>query len=310
MAGVSILRYILDNAPTAKVRACCHNTGPIIQHEQIEYIRGDLRSVDDCRRMAKGCDSAIMAAAYTGGADFVRTFPWEHMNENLAMNIKMLDAFRSEKVKRIIFIGSATLYQEFKGRVREDELDLKKDPHEVYFCYGWAMRFIEKMCGFLRRQHGTEIIMVRLGNIFGPYAKFHPKYSNFIPAIVRKAVDRMDPFEVWGSPDVARDVLYSDDFARAIVMMADNDRIKFETFNLGSGLQTKVSNVVEWALKYAGHNPAKIKYIQDKPTTMKFRVLDCTKINRILGWYPKYTIEDGIKKTTQWWIENKHSWKK
>lgn len=51
--------------------------------------------------------------------------------------------------------------------------------------------------------------------------------------------------------------------------------------------------------------PAKIKYIQDKPTTIKFRALDCAKVKKVLGWTPQYTIEEGVRKTTEWWIENK-----
>lgn len=310
LAGTAILRYMLDNAPDVKVRACYHNTEPIIKDAKIEYVQADLRSSEDCRRAAKGCDCAIMAAGYTGGADFVREFAWEHTSENLAMNMNMLDAFRLEKVKRVIFIGSSVIYQEFEGRISEDGLDLKKDPHEAYLGYGWAMRFIEKMCGFLHSRYGVEIILVRLANIFGPYAKFNPEHSNFIPAIVRKAVEKKDPFEVWGSPDVTRDALYADDFAKAVVMLLAKDKIKFDTFNIGSETETRVSDVVTWALKYAGHTSAVVKYIHDKPVTMRYRLLDCAKINNAVGWKPRYTVEEGIKKITEWWIKNRQTWRR
>jgi nucleoside-diphosphate-sugar epimerase len=310
MAGTSILRYLLDNAPTAAIRASYHNTEPIIKHKQVEYTRGDLRSLKDCRAMAAGCYCAIMAAAYAGGAGFMRSFPWEHMRENLIMNLQMLEAFHQENVKRIVYIGSATLYQQFEGNIKEEQLDLNKEPHDAYFGYGWAVRFVEKMCKFLNKKYGTQIAIAQTANIFGPYDKFSPDFSNFIPAIIRKAVSKMDPFEVWGTPDVTRDVVYADDFARAIVTMADNEEIEFDIFNIGSGVKTTVGNVVEWALKYSGHSPSAVKYIQNKPTTIKFRALDCTKAKRVLRWQPQYTIEEAVKKTTQWWLENKDTWKK
>ncbi len=310
MAGTNILRYILGNCPTAEIFASYHKTKPVIKNKQINYIRGDLRSLRDCRKMAKGCDCAIMAASFAGGAEFVRFYPWEHMNENLMMNKQMIEAFHLENIKRVIFIGSAALYQEFEGSIKEEELDLNKDPHSVYFGFAWAMRFIEKLCFFLHKQYEMEIIIVRLANIFGPYDKFDPSVSNFIPALIRKAVDKIDPFEVWGSPDVVRDVLYADDFARAIAMMADNDKFNFEIFNIGSGIRTTVGDVVKWALKYAGHRPSKINYVQNKPTTIKFRALNCTRAREILGWETQHTIEEGIKKTIQWWVENKEKWKK
>ncbi len=310
MAGTSILKYIIGNCPTVKVFASYYKRQPIIKDKRINYIQGDLRSLKDCQRMVKGCDCAIMAASFAGGAEFVRSYPWQHMNENLMMNKQMLEAFYLEDVKKIIFIGSSALYQEFEGSIKEEGLDLNKNPHEVYFGFGWGIRFIEKLCEFLNKKYGIEAVIIRLANIFGPYDKFDPKTSNFIPALIRKAVDKMDPFEVWGSPDVVRDVLYADDFAKAIIMMADNPKIKFESFNLGSGVKTTVGDVVQWVLKYAEHKPSQIKYLQDKPTTIKFRALDCTKIKKTLGWQPLCTIEEGIKRTAQWWIENKDSWKK
>src|SRR3989338_7838282 len=107
MAGTAILRYLIENMPTIEIRASYHNTAPIIKNRQIEYVRGDLRALNDARRMAAGCDIAVMAASFTGGAGFTKSFPWEHMKENLLMNLQMLEAFRSENIKPIIFIGSS-----------------------------------------------------------------------------------------------------------------------------------------------------------------------------------------------------------
>jgi GDP-L-fucose synthase len=249
-----------------------------------------------------------MAAAYTGGAKLITSFPWKHIKENLIMNMQMLEAFCLEGVKRVVYVGSATLYQAFDGNIKEEELDLREDPHSAYFGFGWGGRFIEKLCEFGYKKYGLEVLIARVSNIFGPYARFNPDASNFIPAIIRKAVDKMDPFEVWGSPDVVRDVICSEDFARAIVMMMDNDKIKYDTFNIGSGVKTTVKEVVKWALKYAHHKPKKIEYLQDKPSTIKFRVLDCSKAKQILGWEPRYTIEEGIEKLTKWWVENRGWW--
>lgn len=311
LAGSSILEYILKNYPSTEIRASYYkHTEPFIKHKRIDYVYGDLKSKEDCRKIVRGCDCAIMAAAYTGGAKMIASSPWEYVSDNLIMNMQMLEAFYLEGVKRVVSIGTAVEYQEFEGHIKEDELDWNRDPHPAYFGIGWGKRYIEKLCEFCHFQYSMEIINVRLANIFGPYAKFDPDTSNFIPAIIRKAVDKMEPFEIWGSPDVTRDVIYSEDFARAIVMMMDDDKIKFDTFNIGSGVKTTVGDVVEWALKYAGHKPKKINYLTGKPTTIKFRALDCSKAREILGWEPQYPIEEGVKKTTEWWIENRSWWTK
>lgn len=311
LVGSNIMNYILNHYPTTKIRAAYYkHTKPFIKHKRIDYVYGELKSGKDCRRMVKGCDCAIMAAANTSGLAITVTHPCEQVNDNTMMNVQMLSAFYYEGIRRVIYIGSATLYQEFEGHIKEDKLDFSKDPYSVYFGIGWVVRFIEKLCKFWHDQFGMGILIARAANIFGPYAKFDPLTSNFIPAIIRKAIDKMEPFEVWGNPDVTRDVIYSDDFARAIVMMLNNDKIKFDIFNIGSGVETNVREVVNLALKYAGHKPSEIRYIPDKPTAIKFRVLDCSKAKEMLGWQPQYTVEEGIKRTTEWWIGNRRWWKK
>ena len=308
MTGTSILRRILDDHPRTRIRAAIHQTEPDVGSERIETVRGDLRNLDDCRRMAAGCDCAIMAAAYAGGAGYTTQSPFEHMRENLVMNRQMLEAFHLEGVKRIVFIGSAVIYQSFSGSITEDELDFNKDPHGAYFGFGWAMRFLEKMCWYLHEALDHEVIMVRAANIFGPRDKFDATRSNFIPAIIRKAALKMDPFELWGEADVVRDVIYCDDFAQAIVLLADAAHITCDTFNVGSGAKTSVGDVAQWALKYTDHSPSQTKWINDGPTTIRYRALDIGKLKRAVAWQPEHTIEEGVKKTAQWWLANQETW--
>lgn len=311
LAGASIMQCILQKHPSARIRAAYYaHTEPFIKDERIEYVYGDLKSNSDCRRMIKGCNGAVMAAAFTAGAETLNTQPHKYVNENLIMNSQMLEVFNAEDIKRVVYISTASLYQEFEGHIKEDELDYGQDPHEAYFGIGWVARYLEKICRFWHNRYGMEVIIARAANIYGPYAKFDPRTSNFIPAIIRKAVDRMEPFEVWGSKDVTRDVIFSEDFGRAVAMIMDEDNIKFDIFNVGSGVETTVGDVVGWALKYAGHNPSKVRYLSDKPATIRFRGLDCTKASNVLGWKPLNSQEEGIQKTVEWWKKNKGWWRK
>lgn len=311
LAGTAIMQAIIDHHPTTRIRAAVYkNTAPFFEHERIEYVRGDLKSLEECKEMVRGCEGAIMSAAFTAGSGVLTSQPWKYVNENVIMNSQMLEAFALEGIKRVVFISTASLYQEFEGHIKEDKLDLNQDPHVAYYGIGWVARYLEKICRFWYDKCGMQILIARAANIYGPYAKFDPKTSNFIPAIIRKAVDKMDPFEVWGNAGVTRDVIYSSDFARAILLMLDNEDISFDVFNVGSGMPTKVGDVVHWALNYSGHSPSKVEYISDRPVTINFRGLDCSKLQEMLGWEPLVSTEEGIKETTQWWIKNRSWWKK
>lgn len=310
MTGTAIIKDLLAFNPNAVIRGSIFQTEPEVHSDRIEYVKADLRNLEDCRTVLKGCGCAILAAACTGGAGYTTGSPFEHMRENLVMNRQMLEACYLEEVERIVFIGSAVIYQPFEGSITEDELDLNKDPHMAYFGFAQAMRFLEKMCGFMHHQYGHQVIMVRAANIFGPRDKFHVSRSNFIPAIIRKSVDKMEPFQLWGRADVTRDVVFSDDFARAIVKLLDCKEIVCDAFNVGSGIRTTVGDVATWAMKAAAHRPKQIVWMQDKPQTIPFRALDVTKLKKVIGWEPRHSIQEGIRLTTRWWQENKESWKR
>jgi nucleoside-diphosphate-sugar epimerase len=191
--------------------------------------------------------------------------------------------------------------------VREADLDWNRDPHPAHFGVGWGMRSLEKLCDFWHRQ-GMELLIARAANVYGPWARFDPATSNFLPALIRKAVAGMDPFEVWGSPQVTRDLLFAGDLADAVAAMLAAEGVAFDTFNLGSGAGVQVGEAVEMALAAAGHRPSRVNWLSDRPVTVKSRVLDCTHAREALGWTPRTPLARGIEITTAWWRENKERW--
>jgi nucleoside-diphosphate-sugar epimerase len=194
--------------------------------------------------------------------------------------------------------------------LKESGLDLNDDPATPYFGIGWSGRFVEKMCADWHRDTGNDMIMVRSANVYGPYAKFDPRTSNFIPALIRKAVARMEPFRVWGDPGVKRDVIFADDFAGAIVALLNSTRIKMDCFNVGSGSAISVRSAVNAVLKGAGYMPKRIVYGQKAPVTVKGRVLDISRITKLTGWRPGVSLDKGVAITVEWWRDNKGWWKK
>jgi len=310
LAGSAIILNILNKYPNAKIKGTYYHTQPFIKDDRISYIQADLTKKDDCIKAVKGCDVAIMAAAVSGGARQAISTPHRQLTDNLVMDTLLLEAMFFENITRIVYLSSATVYQEFDGYIKENEIDLNMEPHPSYRGVGWAKRSAEKICHFWHDKYGMEIIIARCSNIYGPYAKFDPSVSNFIPALIRKAVDRNDPFEVWGNPIVERDVIYSEDMAQAVILLLINENIKFDVFNLGYGKTVTVDKVVHSSLSHSHHNPKNINYSENEPETIRVRALNCDKIKHSLDWSPVNNIENGIQKTTQWWVQHKEKWKK
>ncbi|MHC4662650.1 MAG: NAD-dependent epimerase/dehydratase family protein [Planctomycetota bacterium] len=311
MAGSAIMRLLLERYPDVSINAVRFSSKyPVASDPRVNWIRADLRLQDDCRRAVSGCDLAVMAAATSAGSLGMAAEPWRAVDDNVIMNTQMLEAFHGAAIKRAVLISSATVYQEFEGAVRESDLDMNSEPHSAYTGVGWGMRFLEKLCGFWHEKAGMEVLVARAANIYGPFAAFDPQRSNVIPALIRKSADKMDPFEVWGSPEVVRDVIFVEDLAEAVLRLLESESVKFGIFNVGSGKGAKLGRMVELVLEAAGHEPSKIKWSNDAPPTIRKRVLDCSKIRETLNWKAGVSLEEGIRKTTRWWVENRNEWKK
>ena len=310
MAGTAIMTRIVNDFPAAKITGTFLNTKPFYKHERIKYLQADLTNRANCRRVMEGCDIAVLVAANSGGAgSFVIEPSWQ-VSDNLIMDTLLLESLVATDIKKAVFVSSATVYQEFEGFIVEDSLDWNQNPYASHFGVGWEKRSAEKLCEFWHKTSGLNIIIARAANIYGPFAKFDPQRSNFIPALIRKAVDKQEPFEVWGSPDVCRDVIYSDDFSRAIIALLTQTESDFDVVNLGSGISVSVGEVVAHILEESGYNPKQISFLNDKPVTIPFRGVDCGKIKQKYEWSSEVKIQQGIKQTVDWWIKNKQWWNK
>lgn len=309
LAGSGVVRALLSAYPKVRIAAAHRSKdGAFIDDARVAYLQGDLRNDADCLSLSKDCVYAVMAAANTGGAQASRDKPWAQVTDNVVMDARMLEAFHRNGVRRVIYVSTASVYQPFEGFIREDQLDWNLDPHAAYLGVGWAKRYGEKACWFWRQKTGMEFAVLRLANVFGPYARFDPSASNFIAAIARKAVDRMDPFEVWGSADVTRDVVFADDFGRAVAAALAAPELGYEVFNIGSGVKTTVGDVVRWTIDESGHRPSEIRFSETAPETIQFRALDISKARDILGWAPLVGAEEGVRRTVAWWKGNRRTW--
>jgi nucleoside-diphosphate-sugar epimerase len=311
LAGSAVLRHLLAVVGDVRVRVPHQGrTGAFVKDARVEYVTGDLTRPEDCARVAAGCDCAVLAAARTGGARHSRERPWEQVTDNLVMDARLLEALHKADVRRAVYVGTASSYQDFTGAIKEDALDWSADPPAAYFGVGWAKRSAEKLCRFWHEASGMEILVARLANVYGPFARFDPASSNFVAALVRKATAGEDPFVVWGDPQVGRDILYADDFGRAAVAMLEATSIRFDVFNIGSGRVTTVDEVAKLALRFSGHNPTRIVYDKNAPTTVAHRLLDCGKARVVLGWQPEVTAEEGVRRTVEWWKANRETWQR
>ena len=273
------------------------------------WVKGDLRLKEDIRRIVAGCDAVVMAAAVSGGQTQQVQEPWRQVNDNLIMGAQVLETAAESGVAHVVLIGSATSYQPFNGKIREDQMDFNQDPPAMYLGIGWVSRYLEKAALFWHRKCGLQVTFVRAANVFGPFSKFDPAVSNFIPALIRKTSERQNPLRLLGSPTVKRDVIFAGDFARAVASLLEKQGDGFEIYNIGSGKGVEVGEVANFLVsQHAGYRP-QIHFEGDSkvPAELRSRVLDITKLEQALG--PVSTDwKKGVEETRIWWEGNHLIW--
>lgn len=272
--------------------------------KKIKYYKLDLENKTNCLKVTKGIDIVVMCAAKSSGAKVIVNNPMAHLNPNIIMNTHMLEASYINKVKKFIFISSNTVYPNSIRSMKEK--DSNYDFFEKYFIVGWMKKFSEMMCLMYSKKikNPMQTLIVRPGNLYGPYDKFSWEESKVIAATIRKVYEKHNPIEVWGDGKDIKDFLYIDDFIDCLVKLIKKNTGAFNIFNVASGKQTTIRMVLNKLIKIQKTKKTNIIYNKNKPSLIPVRKIDISKIRKFIGWYPKISIDRGLKKTLDWYKKN------
>lgn len=272
---------------------------------KIKMVRVDLTNKEEVKQAIGGMDILIQAAATTSGAKDIVTKPYYHVTDNVIMNAFIFRAAYEYKLSHLIFFSCTTMYQSSNTPVKEANFDANKEIHPSYFGGGWTKVYNEKMCEFYSRISDTKYTVIRHSNIYGPYDKFDLEKSHVFGATVTKVMNAPEggKIVVWGQGDEERDLLYISDLVDVVETAIEKQNAKFELYNTGYGSSISVTNLVKKIIKFSGKDIG-IEYDLTKPSIKTKLCLDITKAKDSLGWFPKVTIGEGIRKTLKWYKDN------
>jgi len=295
--GTHMVKELLESG--AKVRVPIHKRPLIVQDKRIEIVCPvDLMKLEDCQIMVKGVDYVFHAAGAVLSAAMSAN-PMAAMVANIVLTVQMLYASWLENVDRFLLFSSSTAYPVANYPIKEEEM-WDGPTHPSYFGYGWSRRYFEKLGEFVSSNSNMKIALVRPSAPYGRWDNFDPTTGHVIPALVRRAVEKCDPYEVWGSGEEVRDFIHVTDLVRGCLLALEK-HATCDPINIGCGEATTIKEVVQIILKAANHENAKVEFNTSKPTTIPIRMLNTTKAERILGFVPKVSLEEGLKDTVQWY---------
>jgi len=301
--GSNLIKRLLDFGVI--IRATVHKNEPKIKDWRIEYVTSDLTKPEDCRRVCQDIDYVFLCAANTSGAAVMEKTPLAHLTPNLMMNALMLEAAYSAGVEKVLFISSNSIYPVTNYPVKEGDANFEF--FDKYFIVGWMKRFSEIMCEMYSTKIGKpmQTVIVRPANIYGPFDDFEWETSHVLPALIRRVVERHDPITVWGDGKDIKDFIYIDDFIDAMILVMD--RIKeFDVLNIASGKEYCLRDMIDIIIKLDGYENADVQYDTSKPTMIPKRLINASKAKRLLGFEAKTSIEEGLRKTIEWYKESRN----
>jgi GDP-L-fucose synthase len=256
-------------------------------------------------------DIIILAAARVGGIYANDNYSADFIYENILIQTNVISSAHEEHIKKLVFLASSCIYpKQCKQPIKEEYL-LSGKLEETNESYAVAKISGIKMIEAFRRQYNDNFISVMPTNIYGINDNFHNMNSHVVPALILKfynaVMNKNNKVVLWGTGKAKRDLLYVDDLADAILHIV-NSYNKKELINIGSGeeisiklLAKKISNI----FNYKG----KIIFDNKYPDGTLRKLLDISKINKI-GWQKKYSLDQGLKKTIDWFLNNQKKFNK
>jgi len=301
--GSHVVEQLLKQG--ARVRVPVHHRSLTVGVGNVETVVADLTQEEDCLEAVRGVNFIFHLAGAVGSAGVSPAYIMSAISTNLTLMSRVLHAAWHEKVERILLCGSSTVYPAFEHAVTEEEA-WDGPTHPTYFGYGWTHRYFEKLQEFVTSQSEVKIAQVRATAVYGRRDNFDPATSHVVPSLVRKAVEKQDPYEVWGTGKEVRDLLHVSDLARGCLLMLEK-HANCDPVNIGYGRGTTIREVATVILKAAGHDNAQVKFNTSRPTAIPFRMVDTSKAKRILDFTPEISLEDGLRDTVEWYAANRAS---
>ena len=141
--------------------------------------------------------------------------------------------------------------------------------------------------------------IVRPHNFYGPRAG----YEHVIPEIAGRIEKKVDPFPIFGADDT-RSFCYIDDAVEAIQTIMESEKTDGGTYHIGTHVETVIQDLVEKMFDIMGWHPEKLDIKNSPKGSVKRRLPDVSKIKRDTGWEAKIELEEGLKKTIDWYRKN------
>lgn len=296
-------RGLVGSAIVRALQAQGYNNIITKTHKELDLI--DQKAVAEFFKTEKP-EYVFQAAAKVGGILANSRYKAEFIYQNLQIQNNIIHNSYLNGVKKLLFLGSSCIYPKLCPQPIKEEYLLSGYLEETNDAYAIAKITGLMMCRSYNAQYGTNYISAMPTNLYGINDNFNPETSHVLPALIRKfheaKVSGAPTVTVWGTGKVLREFLFVDDLADALVFMMNNYNDNIHA-NVGTGEDISIAQLADIVKKVIGYE-GQIVYDSSKPDGTPRKLLDMSKLHG-MGWKAKTSLEDGIRQTYQWVLDNK-----
>lgn len=257
--------------------------------QRAQFHQVSLENQAEIEKILPGHDAVIHMASFIEVGESVKK-PVEFSQNNIVGTIKLLEAMKNTGVKKIIFSSSACVYGIPKKLpiTEEDSLGEQENP------YGITKVSMEDFCKLYYTLHGFDVILLRYFNPYGP-GELHTPETHAIPNFIKATLNKTSIPLYWKGEQV-RDFVYIEDLAEAHVLTLPLRG--FHIYNIGTETGVKVIDVVKKIFEIAGYE-IPIDNKGERKGDVPALVASSQKIQQELGWSAKVNLDEGLKKTIE-----------
>lgn len=259
-------------------------------------------------------DYVVLAAAKVGGILANNSYPAEFIYQNLMIEANIIHQSFMVGCKQLLFLGSSCIYPKQVPQPMSESALLTGVLESTNEPYAIAKIAGIKLCESYNRQYGVDYRSVMPTNLYGAGDNFHPENSHVIPALMRRfheaKLNKDKVVTIWGSGKPMREFLHVDDMAAACLHVMNLDIKTYQQhtqpmlshINVGTGLDCSIRELAETMAKVVGFN-GKLEFDASKPDGTMRKLMDVSRLKH-LGWEAGISLEDGLQKTYQWFLDN------
>jgi dTDP-glucose 4,6-dehydratase len=270
------------------------NLSALEQSPRYRFVHGDIRRAEDVSRAFDTCGSGPVTVVHfaaeshvdrsiTSGLAFVET--------NVVGTQMLLDHARARKVKRFVHVSTDEVY----GSLGKEGYFTEETPLAPNSPYSASKAASDMLVRAAVHTHGFEALTTRCSNNYGPY-QFPEK---LIPLMIANASEDKE-VPVYGDGQNVRDWLYVEDHCEAILAVLERGR-PGEVYNVGGHNEYPNLEIVRRVLALLEKPESLIRFVKDRPGHDRRYAIDAGKIERELGWRPRFTFEQALPLTIRWY---------